>query len=268
MRFAPHGRAYLEFYAEMKTSLSPERRGTRFTLIELLVVIAIIAILAAILLPALQSARATAKATNCISNMHQLGQVYMYYNEDYKGYLPCLDNVGGAGARNSDGESVTAKNWLNDLVKKYLSRTKANLTPVEVLFCPEQSDKNDITTTYGLNYLVATRGPGNGIKTNEFSSPASTAMLVENTGHLCYYGGVLNPLGAHATGSSYGNNRAPFFRHRGRAAVSYLDFHTDARAAEDVPCKEAYPDASEAAIKNTIFNSGKITDGVETIDGM
>ena len=243
-------------------------KKSRFTLIELLVVIAIIAILAAILLPALQSARETANATNCLSNMHQLGQIYMFYNEDYKGYLPCLDNVGGAGARNSDGESVTAKNWLNDLVKKYLSRTKANLKPVDVLFCTSQGDKNDITTTFGLNYLVATRGPGKGIKTNEFSSPASTAMLVENYGHLCYYGGVVNPSGKHATGGSYGLNRAPFFRHRGRATVSYLDFHTDLRAADDVPCLEAYPGYSEAAIKNTVFNNGKVTDGTETIEGM
>ena len=180
----------------------------------------------------------------------------------------CLDNVGGAGARNSDGESVTAKNWLNDLVKKYLSRTKANLKPVDVLFCTSQGDKNDITTTFGLNYLVATRGPGKGIKTNEFSSPASTAMLVENYGHLCYYGGVVNPSGKHATGGSYGLNRAPFFRHRGRATVSYLDFHTDLRAADDVPCLEAYPGYSEAAIKNTVFNNGKVTDGTETIEGM
>lgn len=267
MRTALHGRAYLEFYTEMKKSGFSERHGSRFTLIELLVVIAIIAILAAILLPALQAARETANGTSCLSNMHQLGQIYMFYNEDYKGYLPCLDNVGGAGARNSDGESVTAKNWLNDLVKKYLARTKANLTPVEVLFCASQSDKDDITTTFGLNYLVATRGAGKGIKTNEFSSPASTAMLVENYGHLCYYGGVTNPSGKYATGSSYGNNRAPFFRHRGRASVSYLDYHVDSRATEDVPCLEGYPTASETAIKNTIFNSGKVTEGVETIAG-
>ena len=254
----------------MKKLHSPKSRGARFTLIELLVVIAIIAILAAILLPALQSARETAKATNCVSNMHQLGQIYMFYNEDYKGYLPCLDNAGGAGARNSEGESITAKNWLNDLVKKYLHRTKANLTPVEVLFCPGQSEKDDITTTYGLNYLVATRGAGKGIKTNEFSSPASTGMLVENYGHLCYYGYVQNtenkkyPFG----GSTYGLNRAPYFRHRGRAAVSYLDFHSDLRAAENVPCLEAYPGYSKAATENTVFNSGKVIEGVETIEGM
>ena len=239
-----------------------------FTLIELLVVIAIIAILAAILLPALQQARESAKATSCLSNMRQLGQIYMYYNEDYTGYLPCLDNVGGAGARNSEGETVSAKNWLNDLVRKYLHRAKANLTPVEVLFCPSESEKEDITTTFGLNYLVATRGAGKGIKTSEFTSPARTSMLVENYGHLCYYGGVINPLGKHATGASYGANRAAFFRHRGRTSVCFLDFHVEPRALESVPCLEAYPARTEEAIKNTVFNSGKVAETLDTIDGM
>ena len=239
-----------------------------FTLIELLVVIAIIAILAAILLPALQSARERANSSSCLSNMRQLGQVYMFYNDDYKGYLPCLDNLGGAGARNSHGEAITAKDWLNDLVEKYLRRAKANVTPVEVLFCPSEKEKADITTNYGINYLIATRGAGKGIKTNEFSAPSRTAMLVDNYGHLCYYGGVTNPAGKHATGGSYGNNRAATFRHNGRTVIAYLDFHVDTRPLEGVPCLEAYPAKSEAAIKNTIFNSGKRDDAQETIEGM
>ena len=274
MRIARTG-AHIFFYTKMKKSRFSERRGIRFTLIELLVVIAIIAILAAILLPALQSARETAKATNCISNMHQLGQIYMFYREDYKGYLPCLDSMGGKGAVTRDGETLTQTNWLNYLVKKYLSRVNADTDPVELLFCPAQDDRKGITTTYGINYLVATRtDPVSkkplGIKTNEFASPAGTGMIVENYGHLCYYGGTLNPENKKYPfgGSTYGYNRAPFFRHRGRAAISYLDFHTDSRSTEEVPCKEAYPDQEEAAIKNTIFNSGKVTDGVATIEGM
>src|SRR6266498_1636350 len=59
-----------------------------FTLIELLVVIAIIAILAAILFPVFAQAREKARQASCLSNLKQVGNALMMYQQDYDEVWP------------------------------------------------------------------------------------------------------------------------------------------------------------------------------------
>jgi len=114
----------------------PNRKG--FTLIELLVVISIIAILIALLLPAIQAAREAARATQCRSNLKQIGiALHTFSDGDPQGRL-CT----GAYDFGRDG-CVDSFGWVADMIK-----TKAGL-PNELL-CPT----NELRGLEKLNDII------------------------------------------------------------------------------------------------------------------
>jgi prepilin-type N-terminal cleavage/methylation domain-containing protein/prepilin-type processing-associated H-X9-DG protein len=68
----------------------PPRCKHGFSMIELLVVIAILAVLAALLLPAVQAARESARRTQCLNNLRQLGTALHNYHDLSRLFPPAV----------------------------------------------------------------------------------------------------------------------------------------------------------------------------------
>jgi len=112
-----------------------------FTLVELLVVIAIIGVLVALLLPAVQSARESARRMQCANHLRQLGLASANFENQYKGLPPLrlADNWATWAAmilpHLEQGNIIT----LWDLKKRYFQQTpQAVQQNLPFYFCPSR----------------------------------------------------------------------------------------------------------------------------------
>ena len=233
--------------------LSRERQY--FTLIELLIVIAVISILAALLLPALNKARASARAISCTNNFSQLGQITALYLSDYQDYFPYIASAA------ITHWTIYTTSPLRDYVRwksrggSYLGGLDNNNSARELrrgpFLCPEVTDSDfDRVTEFGRNvnkkledsvylslaynnkmkgYKDSSRDPVYIyiVKANQIKSPAKLVYMADSGGsgttdYRC------------RTVSSYHINNIPG-RHNGSANFLYADFHVSPIRWENFP---------------------------------
>lgn len=207
-----------------------KRSSSGFTLIELLVVVAIIVVLIAILLPSLGRARDQAKASACLSKMHQLGLTISMYTQEWDGTLPYIKD---ANFSNSQGGNTWTfiypgyPTWLTDYYgfvdyRKSLAYCESY---VPMSFMPGVRATGNIGLNYGLfrfsNFTKPFRkysyvtSPANTLFASDIWDPTNpyNNMTPGGTSAVTQYclGGD-NPEGAH-------------FRHAGKLNVLWGDYH-------------------------------------------
>ncbi|AHF91330.1 N-terminal cleavage protein [Opitutaceae bacterium TAV5] len=187
-----------------------------FTLIELLTVIAIIGILAAILIPTVGAVRAKARASQCASNLRQVGMALQLYAEDHKDLFPSTGYMGY-----TKEEEMP---WMWKLAP-YAGLHLEQLGPVAegktksagILVCPSFDPKDPGNRiSYGYNLLI---------------TPTNSSMwkyrrsAVENPSRVF----LLLEIGDPATGAKEGagpDGAGLQFRHSGDSAnVLFVDAH-------------------------------------------
>ncbi|MCA9100173.1 MAG: DUF1559 domain-containing protein [Planctomycetales bacterium] len=167
---------------------STARRG--FTLVELLVVIAIIGILIALLLPAVQAARESARRTQCVNQLKQMGLAALNMHESqgfyprggttpwptihFNGNSPTSPPKNQTFWPNGNSDTTMTVGWGFQILPYMELSSVYNIgngnlvvtNRVQYYFCPSRRD-SDTATAVLMDYAASTPGVRELISTSE-----------------------------------------------------------------------------------------------------
>ena len=233
--------------------------GRGFTIVELLVVISITSLLMAILLPALASARLSAQAVVCASNIRQLAIANTAYAADYDNFY-CLgaEDYGTTNLHRWHGTRQPSAGWSNN---NPFDLTKGPLTPYffeagELKECPTfigmmGSDDGYEVGSGGYGYNMTSigarpdqfpawdpRGYTTSAQIDDVRNPTRTIMFADVAGRLwpgneiVEESTVYSPYAVCDTGLLGQTQPTMHFRHKHTANAVMVDGHVERHAAD------------------------------------